>query len=337
MDVFRGVAILSVIFFHAGFFPYGFLGVDLFFVISGFLVGGLLIDSHRAGKKISLFRFLISRAFKIWPSYYFFLAAGSLIAFLLYRNSHPNELIPLRELPRYLFFYRNYRGGIHWGFDVIWCLCVEEHYYVILPLIFAFAQRRKGRQTQHHALLFGFIGLIVAGILGRICGHLIHFETYAATHNCIDSLAWGTLLRFATTNNRNLIPSGRARGVGAAVALAVGGGAVLAHSGGKFPVFNAVFFHGLTAPSFALLLLCCLDLDFRKWRLFRFFAYYSYNWYLWHALPVLFLEDKIASAPLRIICYFFGTLGVAVACTIFIEEPALARRKGALRRLEKLF
>jgi peptidoglycan/LPS O-acetylase OafA/YrhL len=330
VDVYRGIAILSIILFHIGIFPYGFLGIDLFFVLSGFLVGGLLIDAHLGGNQISFSRFVLSRGFKIWPSYYFFLAAGSAIAFTLYRNSHPDELIPLGELPRYLLFYRNYRGGTHWGFDPIWSLCVEEHFYLILPLAFVFAQKRKHKTEP--ILIACFVGLILAGVFGRIVSYLMHFETYAATHNCLDALAWGTLLRFAITKNQDFIPSGLSRLALLVTAIAVIGTAVFAHSTGRFPVFNAVFFHGFTAPAFAALLLGTLNLDLRKAKPIRLLSYYSYNWYLWHALFVRFLEDKIPSDPVRILCYITGTFLIAAICTILIEEPMLARRTGLLNR-----
>ena len=126
IDLFRGLAIIGVVFYHGGLLLHGDLGVDLFFVISGFLVGGILIEEHLKGPDVSVPRFLLSRGFKIWPSYFAFLAAGTALAWLTLRQSMPEELIPLREWPRYLLFYRNYRGGLHWSFDHIWSLCVEE-------------------------------------------------------------------------------------------------------------------------------------------------------------------------------------------------------------------
>lgn len=94
IDVFRGFAILPVVFFHFhNFLPYGLLGVDLFFVISGFLVGSILIKQYKEDKRIGFFRFILQRGFKIWPSYYSFLLVGSLLAFLFYRYDKPDFLI----------------------------------------------------------------------------------------------------------------------------------------------------------------------------------------------------------------------------------------------------
>src|SRR4029078_2606024 len=77
LDLLRGIAILGVLFRHleietwiAG--PGGY-GVDLFFVLSGFLVSGLLFSEYKRYGKINPGRFLIRRGFKIYPSFYFFI------------------------------------------------------------------------------------------------------------------------------------------------------------------------------------------------------------------------------------------------------------------------
>lgn len=94
VDFFRGIAIISVVIFHYNnLFPLGNLGVDLFFVISGLLVGGLLNKSLKAEKRINFFRFFLQRGFKIWPSYYAFILIGSLIAFLFYHKTDPGQII----------------------------------------------------------------------------------------------------------------------------------------------------------------------------------------------------------------------------------------------------
>ena len=108
LDIFRGIAIIAVVFYHFdGYLPYGYLGVDLFFVISGLLVGGILTKIFLSEEKINLPKFLLQRGFKIWPSYYFFLAFGSLIAYFLFRKISPELLVPFNEIKRYIFFYEN--------------------------------------------------------------------------------------------------------------------------------------------------------------------------------------------------------------------------------------
>ena len=108
VDIFRSLAIISVVIFHFNNqLPFGFLGVDLFFVISGLLVGGLLTKEFINGNKISFLKFFLQRGFKIWPSYYAFLLFGSFIALYLYHTTNPDQIIPLWDLKRYLFFYQS--------------------------------------------------------------------------------------------------------------------------------------------------------------------------------------------------------------------------------------
>jgi len=138
VDVFRSVAILSVVFYHFnGFLPYGYFGVDLFFVISGLLVGGIVINQFKGPNGINFWKFIFQRGFKIWPSYYWFLLFGSIVAILFYSNLDRYFIINpnFKDISRYIFFYQNYTGGpAHIPFDVVWSLCIEEHFYLLLPL-----------------------------------------------------------------------------------------------------------------------------------------------------------------------------------------------------------
>ncbi len=82
LDVLRGIAVLLVIFRH---YPVsrvalgGWVGVDLFFVLSGFLISGLLFSDLTSNGSIALRRFYLRRGLKIYPAFYFFLAGTSLL------------------------------------------------------------------------------------------------------------------------------------------------------------------------------------------------------------------------------------------------------------------
>lgn len=322
IDYCRAAAIVSVVLYHFDWLPFGFMGVDLFFVISGFLVSRPLLESYERREPIRIKDFLIRRAFKIWPSYFFFLAAGSVLAWIMYGASRPEQIITLKHLPRYLFFFLNYRGLDHWSFDHLWSICVEEHFYVLLPAGFlglaAFCAKTR-------PLIAALIACIVAGNLLRVLSYEIGFETVSATHNRIDALAWGVLLSLLHRNGATLLRSRRA-----STAIALAGGVLLAgtlyfhEAGGEF--FRKVAFFGIVPFGFFTVIFGLLNLPIPSSLAPRFLAYFSFNWYLWHPLPVHFIRDNLGGGTFALLAYLFSTLSLAVLITLTIEEPALSLR-----------
>src|SRR5277367_6483083 len=121
LDVLRCVAILLVLFHHGQITPLfsraGWVGVDLFFVLSGFLISGLLFGEYRKKGSIQFQRFFIRRGFKIYPAFYFLLAFVALVE--LYRHVFSSLTKYLHEV----FFIQSYYPGI-WSYT--WSLAVEE-------------------------------------------------------------------------------------------------------------------------------------------------------------------------------------------------------------------
>src|SRR3979409_474403 len=143
LDGVRGIAILLVILFHCGYLGCGWVGVQLFFVLSGFLITSILLKDRGASLSAYLKRFYWRRSLRSFPLYYLYLLV-ILGAYLLLK-------IPpafANQWP-YLFTYTynvrhilpNYDGSqllIH-----LWSLSVEEQFYLIWPLlVFVFAARR---------------------------------------------------------------------------------------------------------------------------------------------------------------------------------------------------
>jgi peptidoglycan/LPS O-acetylase OafA/YrhL len=145
------VAILAVLGCHAHWptaglerlAPYGAMGVSVFFALSGFLITRRLMEEWRAAGRISLTNFYIRRAFRILPPILVYLATVSLLGFGLH-------LIPMdrRQLAASLFFYRNYLTAPvteSWYTGHFWSLAVEEHFYLIWPVLLWFAGLRRAR------------------------------------------------------------------------------------------------------------------------------------------------------------------------------------------------
>src|SRR5262249_32608758 len=141
LDLLRGIAILMVLGAHpvakineSGCFwlvayPWGhagWTGVNLFFVLSGFLVGGLLFAEIHATANLNPGRFLVRRMFKLWPSYYLYLIFLLLVA--ARGGLDPRILLP------FFVHVQNYHDGIIAIAPHTWSLAVEEHFYVLLPV-----------------------------------------------------------------------------------------------------------------------------------------------------------------------------------------------------------
>jgi peptidoglycan/LPS O-acetylase OafA/YrhL len=150
LDGWRGVAILAVICSHIQWpFPgmariaqYGPMGVHLFFALSGFLITWWLIQEHTRFGKIDWRDFYIRRAFRILPAAFVYLAAISVVGFGFH-------LIPLTglQLAGSALFFRNYLAPTSesWYTIHFWSLSVEEHFYLLWPLLLAVAGFRRAR------------------------------------------------------------------------------------------------------------------------------------------------------------------------------------------------
>ncbi len=118
LDVLRGIAILLVLGRHFDYFPLlrqaGWIGVDLFFVLSGFLISGLLFQEYKSTGKLNVRRFILRRGLKIWPSYYLLILATMLFYIFIARASeHP---FPKHEIAISALFVRNYFGADGFNF-----------------------------------------------------------------------------------------------------------------------------------------------------------------------------------------------------------------------------
>jgi len=164
LDSLRALAIAVVMAFHLGgllpdiFGPierFGWMGVDLFFVLSGYLIGSQLLKPMRDGRAISLLDFYRKRAYRILPVYLVVLALY--VFWPLWR-----EAPGMSPLWQFLTFTENFfvDYSINHAFSHVWSLCVEEHFYLLLPMIvFVMSRRAAAWKTIAVLLLFVALGL----------------------------------------------------------------------------------------------------------------------------------------------------------------------------------
>jgi peptidoglycan/LPS O-acetylase OafA/YrhL len=133
----------------------GWVGVDLFFVLSGYLITDQLLAGLVAGQRLSLAAFYIRRALRTWPVFWVVLAAYFLWPAALGGRTPP-------PLWRFLSFTQNLGLQPGTAFSHAWSLCVEEQFYAVLPLVLLAGQRLGAGRRAGWALLAGLIALGIA-------------------------------------------------------------------------------------------------------------------------------------------------------------------------------
>ncbi|HEY6802384.1 MAG TPA: acyltransferase [Pyrinomonadaceae bacterium] len=197
LDGVRGVAILLVILFHYGYLGCGWIGVQLFFVLSGFLITSILVKDKGKSLKDYLKRFYWRRSLRIFPLYYLYLFV-MLAAFLLFR-------IPpaFGDQWPYLFTYTynvrhilpNYDGSellIH-----LWSLSVEEQFYLVWPLlVFLLATRRFKSLLLAIVIGIPIVRLLTSLLLANAGHDPLFYGTvlYTITPFQIDAFAVGAIV-----------------------------------------------------------------------------------------------------------------------------------------------
>lgn len=205
LDFLRGLAIVLVLIRHSKVPPFllniGWVGVDLFFVLSGFLVSGLLFKEYKRYGNIHIKRFLIRRGFKIYPLFY--ITAIPYIALRIIKGQL--SLIPLLGD---LTFLQNYVSNWGYLYKAGWSLAVEEHFYLGIAAILFISYKKSWfkistQQTNKWfdtlsismiALLFFFLLLRYASNLYLLEGNNV--KNFTLTHLRIDSLLAGVLLSY---------------------------------------------------------------------------------------------------------------------------------------------
>jgi peptidoglycan/LPS O-acetylase OafA/YrhL len=168
------------------------LGVDTFFLISGFLITYLLLTEKQENGNLNIGKFYLRRALRILPLYYISILIAPLLVYLT-KSDQPDYLSTI-------FFLNNFRtiATETWEFPFahFWSICIEEHFYLFWPLIIAFVPHKK--------LPAVFTLLIISSILFRWYAHFSipapYFILYLHTLSRIDVLVIGAVLAYIHFN-----------------------------------------------------------------------------------------------------------------------------------------
>jgi peptidoglycan/LPS O-acetylase OafA/YrhL len=168
IDALRALAVLAVFFYHArvAWMPGGFLGVDLFFVISGYLITSLLLREFRANGHVRLSRFWLRRAQRLLPAVGVLIAVTMVVAAIV----EPDRIDSLRgDAVASLAYFANWHFVFSDNsyfeqfqrpslFTHLWSLSVEEQFYLFWPLVFAAGMKLFGRTKLLLGVLAGAVG-----------------------------------------------------------------------------------------------------------------------------------------------------------------------------------
>ena len=199
LDSVRGLAVLIVLIHNTDKFRctgplarYGWMGVDLFFVLSGFLITGILLDTK---SNQGYFRnFYSRRCLRIWPLYYCALFFMFVVVPLL-RPSEAPRIFETRSMPwwSYLIYLQNFIVPVITNatglLGVTWSLAVEEQFYAVWPLVVRFLNEAQLRRLA--------ITLIFCSPVLRFFLHRQGFQVYPNTFCRLDGLMAGALLALA--------------------------------------------------------------------------------------------------------------------------------------------
>jgi peptidoglycan/LPS O-acetylase OafA/YrhL len=332
LDALRAFAVLGVVACHT-FDPirqswtgYGAYGVQLFFVISGFLITGILIDARRDADAIGapkggVFRsFYARRALRIFPIYYLTLAVGTMIGVQGMRE----------HLGWNLLYLSNWRIALdgYWGSVThVWSLAVEEQFYLLWPLVVLLAPRR---------LLPWAIGAMIAAALATRAYLTFATDMWAdgigiVTPAVLDALGLGALLALLWRTTGNVDRIVRWLGVLALVILAtevvlsrvVDGSSAITDI--WWPLLFVWIVHrtarGVTGPVGRML----------QWRWLAYIGLVSYGIYLFHLFVVPvgeIAEDRLGvDLPIpelglmRFVVVAVVSIAVAAASWTLFERP----------------
>ena len=328
----RALAVIAVVFHHShggfDFLPIshnGFLGVDVFFALSGFLITTLLIKERETFGTISLSNFYARRALRILPLYYAVLALLA-VYFSLSGPGSSQSAAYFKELPYHALHVSNW-AHLQTMMAVTWSLSTEEQFYLVWPPIFALLGMRA------LPLLLAFLAFNQAVNFGLADGLLqtwgLARSEYSILQITFTPIVLGVLLAIAFDHpatrawlNRMITVPTLAASVVALI--------LIANTGGDIQGLPRLLFHVLTTFVLAGIVLrpgCGLT-QALEWRPLVYIGKVSYGIYLLHMLAIHFASRLsvrlgVESQGLVFLLAFALTLAMAALSYHYFESPLL--------------
>lgn len=328
LDGLRGIAIIAVLIQHQ-LLPFGmnggFLGVDLFFVLSGYLITSLLISEFEKTRSISLSKFYLRRVLRLGPALALYLLASLAVTY------HTKLISVTRQIGLIviaLLYSTNWRMAFGWDpvldpTSITWSLSIEEQFYMVWPILIfgclAFKLKRR--------FIIGGIGLaILAVLLHRYLlfdGGANLARLYYGTDTRADALLMGCVFALVPVARVGTVAKRWLESVG--VLSAVGLACLMV-----FARFNDAFLYrgGFTGVALlaGMVIFVAAHCPPRilsavlKWSPLRWFGHISYGLYLWHWLVVR-NTSLYYVGYLKPWAKLVTAVGIAAASFYILERP----------------
>jgi peptidoglycan/LPS O-acetylase OafA/YrhL len=345
LDLLRALAILVVVIYHTGIFGFtlpgrahrfGWIGVDLFFVLSGYLIGGQLLASLQRGEGIGFRTFFARRALRILPAYFVILS-------IYFGLPSLREFPEISPLWKFLLSVQNI--GLHGGtaFSHAWSLAIEDQFYVLLPLaLWLIGPRKRAGLIIPCVVVFGGLALraflawqhlVDGGVSFRGFQLWIYYPTWTRLDPLVFGVSLAAIEKFRPTWWRPLMDSARWLWLPGLAAIIY---ALYLAEGEALTVTACVWQFPLIAVGMASLLICAVSprLPFGRIAIpgAAFLASIAYSVYLSHKLIIravievcsnhnIPLTSASAHLFVEILIYFGGTI-----LFLAVERPFLQLR-----------
>jgi len=332
LDAVRGLAILLVILHNVGekfpafplrwVFSNGWMGVDLFFVLSGFLITGILLETKQSEGYFK--NFYARRCLRIWPLYYsliFFMFV--VIPFLKPSEAHTvfEKSSPWWAYPLFLQNILIPNSTLAAGpLGVTWSLAIEEQFYLLWPLVVRFCSSTQIRRIA--------IAEICLSPALRFYLSLHHVFLYTNVFCRLDGLMAGALLALAV-HWESFLPSKFIKAAWISFFVAVPLALLTESVNARWIVFS---FSSAASASFVYLSLFSTQKWFQAVMTNRFLIYtgtISYGLYLLHKIPFGMVQlDQVQRHPfLYLTIIFVGSYALAVLSWNLLEKPFLKLKR----------
>lgn len=357
LDGLRAIAFLLVFALHTDYLQIGWVGVQLFFVLSGFLITDILLGMKEALPTGKFFiKFYGRRFLRIFPLYYFYLILMAILAgWFISIGFRPNYMKIFLDQVSYAFYYvYDFISALEWFqesrfMDHLWSLSVEEQFYIFWPLLIFLVPEKSLKKLFVAFILMGPFFRLAVFILYQLEGFSFlrdpaSLAVYPLPFSHIDAFAFGAYI------TRFTVPRAKFQFYVLLIALPVIGYVTQYVANGNIGMFFAFGFP-VTLPDayqylwaytllnyfFAVVIYCVvrekLFVNFLELRPLRYLGKISYGLYVYHFPIVWFAArirefgiDEILAKPLTALITFVGTVMIASASYFLMEKPLINQK-----------